>query len=350
MLKYEKIISEFLRLTVSYRGRVRMRKLSIIVPIYNAEKYLEKCIDSILHQTYNNIEVILINDGSKDGSMNMINNYAKKDKRIVVVNQNNQGSAVARNKGIQIAKGECIGFVDDDDWIDRDMYKTIMYNMNNYDVDISICGFRHIDENGIRQESVVKNKDQELLYLDNTLDILKYYLSERDMNPWNKVYKKSLFNTIKYPAGKTYEDCFTTYLLLEKAKNVIISFEEMYNYVAHEKSISNAQFNKETFNLIEGHIEQHEYIESKYSALSKYSRRHMFGGFLTFVNKAYNKNQLENYSMEINKIIDKIKIYSYEDCGLPKEDEVLVKLLFKSIRAYILAGKIAQMRDGVVQR
>ena len=326
-----------------------MRKLSVIVPVYNAEKYLEKCIESILNQTFNDIEIILINDGSKDGSMDIINDYAKKDKRIVALNQDNQGSAVARNKGIQIAKGECIGFVDDDDWIDRDMYKTLMYNMNNYDADISICGFRHINENGIRQESVVKNRNQGLIYLNNTLEILKHYLNERDMNPWNKIYKRRLFDTIKYPAGKTYEDCFTTYLLLEKASSVVISFEEMYNYVAHQKSISNNQFNKGTFDLIEGHIEQHEYIESKYNALSKYSRRHMFGGFLTFVNKAYNKNQLENYSVEINKVIEKIKNYSYEDCGLPKEDEVLVKLLFRSIRAYILAGKIAHMRDGFTQ-
>jgi hypothetical protein len=226
------------------------------------------------------------------------------------------------------------------------MYKTLMENISTYNADISICGFRHVDERGNRLESIVKKEEEHsIFYLDSTYEILKKYLIERDMNPWNKVYKKNLFDNIKYPAGRTYEDCFTTYRLLEKARSVVITSEEKYNYVAHQTSISNDKFSKETFDLIEGHIKQHEYIESKYSGLSKFSRRHMFGGLLTFVNKAYNKNELENYSIEINNVINKAKKYSYEDCGLSKEDEKLMKLLFRSIRAYILGGSLARIRE-----
>jgi glycosyltransferase involved in cell wall biosynthesis len=320
-------------------------KISVIVSVYNAESYLEKSIESIMSQTYTNLEIILINDGSTDHSIDIVNNYALKDKRIVVINQQNQGSAAVRNKGIEVAHGEYIGFVDDDDWIDCDMYKTLMDNLIYYNADISICSFRHVDENGNRVDSYKKEKDyQSPLLLNNTCEILKYYLVQRDMNPWNKIYRKNLFDTIQYPSGRTYEDCFTTYRLLEKANSVIVTSEEKYNYVFHQASISNNQFNKKTFDLIEGHIEQHEYIENKYSTLSRYSRRHLFGGLLTFVNKAYNKDELDNYSLEINNIISKVKKYPYEDCSLPIEDEKLVKLLFKSLRSYILAGKIAKKR------
>jgi len=117
-------------------------KISIIVPIYNSEKYLRKCINSLLCQSYSNLEIILVNDGSKDKSGEICEEYALLDSRIKVIHTENCGQASARNTGLTVAKGEYIGFVDSDDWVDNDMYETLINMIGKYDADIAECGFR----------------------------------------------------------------------------------------------------------------------------------------------------------------------------------------------------------------
>lgn len=114
--------------------------ISIIVPVYNVEPYVSKCLESILRQTYQNIEIIIIDDGSTDGGSDICDAYAHKDKRIKVIHQSNEGVSGARNVGLRIAKGEFIGFVDSDDWIEADMYEYLLQNIQQQDADIAICG------------------------------------------------------------------------------------------------------------------------------------------------------------------------------------------------------------------
>ena len=122
--------------------------LSVIVPIYNVEKYLPKCIDSILAQNYSEIEVILVDDGSPDGCPEICDNYAEKDKRIVVIHQKNLGVSAARNAGLKAAHGEYIGFVDPDDWISPSMYQEMITALERENADLAICGYDYYDENG----------------------------------------------------------------------------------------------------------------------------------------------------------------------------------------------------------
>lgn len=150
------------------RKKVKVKMISIIIPIYNVEKYLSKCIESLVGQTYKDIEIILINDGSPDHCLSICEQYSKKDNRIIVINQENKGVSAARNAGLKIAKGEYIGFIDPDDWIAVDMYEGLHSVIKQSDVDMVICGYEYYSEDGaldekrkypIRENEIINQKE-----------------------------------------------------------------------------------------------------------------------------------------------------------------------------------------------
>lgn len=196
--------------------------ISVIVPIYNVEKYLNKCIESIINQSYSNLEIILVDDGSKDSSGIMCDSYILKDKRIKVIHKENGGLSDARNVGLDKAKGEYIVFIDSDDWIDEKMIE-ILYNIiKKNNSDISICDYFL----AYNEEIQTQKEDIEIINLSNIEALKTIY--DKDLGvcmivAWNKLYKRNLFkDDIRYPYGKIHEDEFTTYKLLYKAKKNII--------------------------------------------------------------------------------------------------------------------------------
>ena len=134
-------------------------KISVIVPIYKVEKYLRRCIDSIINQTFKNIEIILVNDGSPDNCPKICEEYKNKDNRIIIINQENQGLSVARNSGIRIARGQYLVFIDSDDYIEEDMIEYLYEGIVKYDVDISCCGYVAVYDNGIKEKITVPSED-----------------------------------------------------------------------------------------------------------------------------------------------------------------------------------------------
>lgn len=178
--------------------------VSIIIPVYNTEKYLEECIKSLLSQSLCNCEFIFVNDGSNDNSINIIKNHRKKDERIILINQKNQGVSEARNTGILNAKGKYIGFVDSDDYIDSDMYEELYKQIQNEKCDIIISNFEE-ELNGnkcSRKYSLKENKVLDKNYIEN--EILPFLLREDSLNTvCNKLYKKSIIdeNNIRFPKG-----------------------------------------------------------------------------------------------------------------------------------------------------
>ena len=172
--------------------------ISIIVPIYNVEKYLRKCIDSIIGQTYKDIQIILVNDGSPDGCPQICDEYAEKDSRIIVIHQVNSGVSVARNAGLKVATGEYIGFVDADDFVALDMYENMVKVLERDDTDLVICGYDYVDEHG-NVLRAYQEKDSEII---SQKECFKRYF---DMPPsirlviWNKLFKRELFNDISFP-------------------------------------------------------------------------------------------------------------------------------------------------------
>lgn len=178
--------------------------ISVIIPVYNAEKYLEECIKSLLGQSLYNCEFIFVNDGSNDNSVDIIRSYIKKDKRITLINQKNQGVSQARNTGIVSAKGEYIGFVDSDDYVDLDMYKELYKQIQNEECEVIISNFEE-ELNGnkhIRKYSLKENKVLDKNYIEN--EILPFFVREDSLNTvCNKLYKKSIIDeyNIRFPKG-----------------------------------------------------------------------------------------------------------------------------------------------------
>lgn len=205
-----------------------MPLISVIVPIYKVENYLQRCVDSIRNQTYTDLEIILVDDGSPDNCGFMCDNYAKEDKRIKVVHKMNGGLSDARNAGIEIATGEYIVFVDSDDWLDLDMIE-ILYNLLiETDADIAECSYRNLYSDGIKEETKctaeVVEGDREFA-LEGMLD-WKYFKPIA----CNKLYKREVIGDIRYPIGKIHEDEFTTYKYFYNAKRLVYVDVAKYNY------------------------------------------------------------------------------------------------------------------------
>lgn len=221
--------------------------ISVVVPIYKVEKYLKECVDSILHQTYTNIEILLIEDGSPDNCPKICNEYAESDSRVKVIHKENGGLSDARNVGIENATGKYLVFVDSDDVIDITMIEKLYLNLTKYNADISECEY-------IFTKQIPKKLEVKQIQIDkyNNIEALNsmYECGGCKVVAWNKMYKKELFNDIKFPIGKFHEDVFTTYKLLFSVNKVVHSNEILYFYRNRNDSIVN-QFNEKRLDVCE---------------------------------------------------------------------------------------------------
>lgn len=207
--------------------------ISVIIPVFNTEKYLVRCLNSVLIQSYTNLEIILIDDGSMDKSYEICKKYANLDKRIKVIKQENGGASKARNKGISIAKGKYIGFVDSDDIIDKDMFKILYNNMINYNADLSICEVTRFNTEPIfnhSNETKIYNKEEALKVLLEDKKICSYSV--------NKLCKKELIKNIKYPEGKLQEDVGTIYKFITNANKIVYTDSKLYGYFTRPGSVT----------------------------------------------------------------------------------------------------------------
>lgn len=203
-----------------------MIKVSIIVPVYNMESKLEKCLNSLVMQTLKDIEVIIINDGSTDNSIGIINKYLKDYKNIVFINKNNEGIGAARNDGLNIARGKYIGFVDSDDYVELNMFERMYKLAEKLNLDLVICNYKSFN-----------NINNEVIYSDvisstriTTLEENPKMLNKIHFMPWNKLYKYDLFDNVRFPKNTKYEDLNTIIKVYSKAKKVFGLDEYLYNY------------------------------------------------------------------------------------------------------------------------
>lgn len=212
-------------------------KISVVIPVYNVKDFLTECVESVLVQTFENFEILLIDDGSTDGSKKLIDELIKKDERIRVFHKENGGLSSARNVGIRKSEGEFLAFVDSDDSVKPSFLKELYESIKEDNSDVSVCGYGL----EIPEKRTLSGKEAciKLLTEQKNLDILA----------WNKLYKKSLFleNNIFYPEGKLHEDNLTTYKLYSKAKKVSFIPKSLYNYRKRPGSITEA--NKKELHL-----------------------------------------------------------------------------------------------------
>lgn len=211
--------------------------ISIIVPIYNVEEYLPRCLDSLCQQSYDNLQIILIDDGSPDRCGIICDEYAARDKRIEVIHQINQGIAMARNKGLESVKGKYIGFIDSDDYVAYDMFEKMYNAIIENNADMAVCNTVRVDEDG--------NKKIGASYADHSgcydgSDFLKLYVATMHGNMANKLFSAELFNDIRFPVGHCFEDLFPLCMSIYKSKKVAYLNEGLFFYCVRTGSITNS--------------------------------------------------------------------------------------------------------------
>lgn len=215
--------------------------VSIIIPIYNVELYLERCIKSVIQQSYKKLEIILVNDGSQDNSAQICDRYAKMDERIVVLHKKNGGLSDARNCGLSNAKGEYITFLDSDDYLNTEYINYLVQLLEKNNAELSMCGYQKVyDTPKSKNESVDKINAEEIISGETALERFCYQKIQQEA--WAKLYKKELFSDIKFPVGKLYEDYGTIYKIFYKCKKIAIGNEKLYYYYQRANSIMNTAF------------------------------------------------------------------------------------------------------------
>lgn len=240
--------------------------ITVVVPVYNVEKYLEECVNSIMNQTYKELEIILVDDGSKDTSGMLCDELVKKDSRIKVIHKSNGGLSDARNTGIDIAKGKYIQFIDSDDYVDLDMIEMLYLNIKKHNADISMCSHYILTEN----ECTTDATGEVSIY--NRCDVLKEILLDEKVRSyaWNKLFSIELFKEIRFPKSKVFEDILTIPKLFEKANTVVLEDIPKYYYRQREGSILHIQTKDTRLNYINAALEIMEFIKQKEPKLESY--------------------------------------------------------------------------------
>ena len=239
--------------------------ISIIIPVYKVEKYIYKCIDSVLNQTYKNLEIILVDDGSPDKCPEICEEYAKKDNRIKIIHKKNGGLSDARNAGLKVATGKYIGFVDSDDYIEKDMYQVLYNNIIKTNSDISIVNLKEVKENEIIENNV---KDEQNTIEYTKLEGLKKLIENKIKSyAWNKLYKKEILNNIEFPVGRKMEDLAVMHKIFEKANKIVYTDKIEYYYLQRGDSILGNIDLKLTKDLFYFVTERYKYMIKKYPQL-----------------------------------------------------------------------------------
>lgn len=273
--------------------------ISIIIPVYNVEKYLSKCLDSVISQTYKQLEIIVIDDGSTDKSGIICDEFALKDNRIIVIHQPNGGLSAARNSGLDIAKGEYVMFVDSDDFVESTFCEKPLNIALKENVDIVTFGYFKISNKSTKVNRTNNPRivqASEAIKLSITLDDVIHGFV------WNKFYRRNLFDEIRFPVGRTFEDQGVNYLLYHFARNIYISDEALYHYCRRDNSISKHYYTprsiKDRFELWNNRL---RFIQKNYPDLESYQIQQLVNeSFLAF---SYTSS-LPQYKSFVKKVED----------------------------------------------
>lgn len=272
--------------------------ISVIIPVYNVELYVEQCIRSLLQQSYSNIEIILVDDGSTDSSGEICDNWKYKDDRIHVIHKTNGGLSDARNYGIKVAQGQFLMFVDSDDWVDSDFCKKAAELIQN--CDIAVFGYYLYDDvTGFVDTKKFRISGQ----LDNFHSMEALVSGEISDYAWNKIYRAQLFSNVRYPVGMVWEDIGTTYRLFANAKNINFGNDVLYYYRQRSGSISYDPPAHASVDIFEHMYKQHIFCKEHYSDLVKYTqKRIVLHGLICFMKNYQILNAIPRYT-EIKKIL-----------------------------------------------
>lgn len=303
--------------------------VSIIIPVYNASKYLEKCLDSIINQTYQNIEIITINDGSKDNSLEILNEYASKDNRIKIIDKENGGVSSARNIGIDMATGKYIMFIDADDYIEKDMLEVMHRQIEEQDAQICLCGMNVVSlDNKVRQTYMYDT-------LDSVIDSKEDYIEHLQLNwaPFCKLIDKELVKNIRYDKNIAIaEDLLFNAMIIKENESfkVAICNEAFYNYVDVPTSVMKSSYNSKMLQGLE--TEEKVYYMLKEIDSEDRLSKVLFSGVITFffryatADKSVRKEKADDYKKAV-AIVKKHKKYLLEKRERTTADRLKMKCI-----------------------
>ena len=319
--------------------------ISVIVPVYKVEDYLDECVQSIVNQTYENLEIILVDDGSPDRCPEMCDEWAKRDSRIKVIHKENGGASSARNVGLDIAKGEYIGFVDSDDYIAENMYEIMIGSIQKYGKKISTCGSIFVKEN---REKVAGVGILEEKNLDTEDAIRAVFYKRVGTAVWCKLFARDVFVNLRFPVGETNEEFPLIIPMIKKAQGIVHTGKLLYYYRQREESITGNTWKKDTGIVLKNlRLMQKQLIESDLkNLLSDYDffvAKEAYSSAISLQIHYEHLTKEANANLREYVILMRKQIWYYlcnRDVGL--KDKILYLLVVSnSLRAvYKLCGKL----------
>lgn len=318
--------------------KIAMEKVSVIIAAYNVEKYLSKAVESVINQTYQNLEILLIDDGSKDRTPQMCDDYAKRDNRIKVVHKPNGGVSSAWNAGLDNATGDFIAFVDSDDWVDKDYILELYTAIKKYNCDISVCNYYECIN-----DKVYKSKNAAFDRFIEAKNVYDLFFSNKDRwnwTSWGKLYKKEIFNGLRYNENVACaEDLYAICDILDKVKVGIVTIsKQLYYYLIRENSVTTT-FSEKRFDVIIA-VRHAIYTSMNNSNISNaiIICKYLFCEYRSIFAKILKAHENKKYKKRFNEMFneDYKKYYKY----LPKKQK-LYTFLFKHFRVpYIFIQNI----------
>ena len=278
--------------------------ISVVVPVYNVEEYLARCIKSILNQTYRNLQIILADDGSTDSSGEICDTF-KSDKRVEVIHKKNGGLSSARNAALPYIKGKYVTFIDSDDWVDLDFIQTLYSNAIKYNSEISAGGYYIALDNG--KTTSYFGKDNSCKIMDSEEALGSFLLHDgMGVTVWGKLYKTTLWNNVRCPEGKLHEDQYTTYKLLDLANVIVFDKQPLYYYYRRDNSIGHSKFTERSYDLYNGIHEEYNFISKKYPNILDKAKIERDVWELVFVNMMIRSNvYAEDIICDVKKHVKK---------------------------------------------
>lgn len=284
--------------------------VSIIIPVYKVEKYLHRCVHSVVNQTYQNLEIILVDDGSPDNCPRLCDEWASRDPRIRVIHKANEGLSSARNSGLDICNGEYIGFVDSDDWVSADMVEVLLQNCEKHQVKLAVCGRKVVyDKPGMPTEEKIPSRTA---VMDVNAAVAQMFQGrEFDCSACAKLYHRSLWEDIRFPFGKIYEDIAVLYKVVFASDGVAVIDQPLYFYFRHSESITSAVFTEAWLDYPSNTRAVLQDIEANYADLFEYACRiHMKAIECVMVRLAKaGRRQYQEYIATFRQLSGEVSMY-----------------------------------------
>ncbi len=311
--------------------------ISVVIPIYNVERYIRKCIDSAINQTYTNLEIILVDDGSPDLCGKICDEYLVIDTRIKVIHKKNGGLSDARNFGINVASGSYITFIDSDDWVRNDYIESLYEAIIKTKSDVSVCEFSYITENDKRLNSIVDDGHYEV-FLHKEAIIALMYANKILTSAWGKLYKMKLFISRRYPKGKLFEDIPVTYDIFLQNIKVVFVASASYYYLYRESAISKMKFSPERMDAIQFIEEAMHKVVIKMPELEKDAKVVLFRSYFNIWQTFYSGNEYDQYYRIIKKNLNRYRwqVFASLKCSIKLKIKALVTFLPLNISQMII--------------